>query len=112
MFQFPEDSHELAMFLMEVGNKYGSEQGYVLFWGMLGKPILVPSCPRVMGKLLKSNGKSFILLKKCSKYRIKNLSKHTINYVHFCIKSVNRFVICSSFQAYIRYLNFYRLFYI
>ncbi|XP_060598357.1 leukotriene-B4 omega-hydroxylase 3-like [Ruditapes philippinarum] len=54
-FYLPTDSHELTTYLMEMGNKYGSEQGYVVLWGMLGKLILFPTCPRVTAKVLKGN---------------------------------------------------------
>jgi hypothetical protein len=55
------------MYLMEMCNKYGSDQGYVVFWGLLGKPILAPSCPRITAKLLKSNGQYLIFcLKTCA----------------------------------------------
>jgi hypothetical protein len=47
---------------MEMGNKYGSEQGYVVLWGLLGKPVLFPTCPRVTAKLLKGNGQYIFFL--------------------------------------------------
>ncbi|XP_060573682.1 cytochrome P450 4F1-like [Ruditapes philippinarum] len=52
---FPAEPHARAMYLVEMANKYGSEQGYVLLWGMLKQPIVVPCSPTVMGRICKSN---------------------------------------------------------
>ncbi|XP_053397496.1 ultra-long-chain fatty acid omega-hydroxylase-like [Mercenaria mercenaria] len=43
------------MYLVEMANTYGSEQGYVLLWGIFKKPIVVPCSPKVMGSICKSN---------------------------------------------------------
>ncbi|XP_053397494.1 cytochrome P450 4F1-like [Mercenaria mercenaria] len=52
---FPADAHERAMYLVEMANTYGSDQGYVLLWGIFKKPIVVPCSPKVMGSICKSN---------------------------------------------------------
>ncbi|XP_053397274.1 cytochrome P450 4F1-like [Mercenaria mercenaria] len=55
LVHFPADPHELTMFLLDMANNYGSEQGYVFFWGMLKKPIVMPCSPKVMANICKSN---------------------------------------------------------
>ncbi|KAL4233204.1 hypothetical protein ACF0H5_007888 [Mactra antiquata] len=52
---FPTDPHDRTQHLVDICNKYGTEQGYTLLWGILGIPIIVICSPRLMANICKTN---------------------------------------------------------
>ena len=59
-FQLPTDGHDRAMYLIDIANKYGTEDGYMFLWGMFRKPIIIPCSVEVIGVICKSNGKRYM----------------------------------------------------
>ncbi|XP_060561878.1 cytochrome P450 4F1-like [Ruditapes philippinarum] len=55
LVHFPKDGHDRMQYFLDICNKYGKEQGYVLLWGMFKKPLVIACSPRIMSIICKSN---------------------------------------------------------
>ncbi|KAL4233226.1 hypothetical protein ACF0H5_007910 [Mactra antiquata] len=52
---FPKDAHERATYFIDMCNKYGKDQGFVLLWGFLGRPVISCCSPKMLGQICKSS---------------------------------------------------------